>query len=58
MPIIAGRTEVDPDARNGAVAVRRDLVTRARVAPGCLDVAITPDPVDPARVNIFERRES
>ncbi len=31
---------------------------RARQAPGCLDVAITADPVDPGRVNNFERWET
>jgi quinol monooxygenase YgiN len=58
MLIIAGHTEVDPDDRDEAVAVVRDLVTRARDAPRCLDVAITADPVDLGRVNIFERWES
>jgi quinol monooxygenase YgiN len=58
MPIIAGHTEVDSDDRDEAVAVMRGLVTRARDAPGCLDVAITADPVDPGRVNLFGRWES
>ncbi|HEY2141026.1 MAG TPA: antibiotic biosynthesis monooxygenase, partial [Solirubrobacteraceae bacterium] len=30
-------------------------VRLARAAPGCLDFAVSPDPVDPTRVNIFER---
>ncbi len=55
MLILAGHIEVDPDDRDEAVAVMRDLVTRARDAPGCLDLAITADPIDPGRVNIFER---
>ena len=57
MPIIAGHTEADPDDRDEAVAVMRDLVTRARDAPGPLNLAVTADPVDPGRVNIFERWE-
>jgi len=55
MLIIAGHAEVDPDDRDEAVAVMRDPVTRACEAPGCLDVAITVDSVDPTRINIFER---
>ena len=55
MWIIAGHITVDRDQRDAFVEAHRDLVVRARQAPGCLDVAITADPVDPARVNNFER---
>lgn len=58
MLIIAGYIEVDPDLRDAAVAAMQELVARARAAPGCLDVAITADPLDPSRVNNFERWES
>lgn len=58
MLIIAGHVTVDPARRDEFVAAHLDLVQRARRAPGCLDVAITADPVDPARVNNFERWES
>jgi quinol monooxygenase YgiN len=34
------------------------VVERARRAAGCLDFTITADPIDPGRVNIFERWES
>ena len=57
MLIIAGRTAVDPGDRDEAVAVMRDQVTRACDAPGCLDLAITADSVDPSRINNFERWE-
>ena len=56
MLIIAGHTEVDPDDRDEAVAVVRDLVTRACGAPGCLDVAITADSVDPTGAALTGRR--
>ena len=46
MLIIAGHTEGDSDNRDEAVAVMRDLVTRARDVPGRLDVEITADSVD------------
>ncbi|ADB29705.1 Antibiotic biosynthesis monooxygenase [Kribbella flavida DSM 17836] len=58
MLIIAGHVQVDPVRRDEFVAAHTDLVRRARQAPGCLDVAITADPVDPGRVNNFERWES
>jgi hypothetical protein len=56
MLIIAGHTELDPDDGDGAVAVMRDLVTRACDAPGCLDVAITIDSADPTGTVLTGRR--
>lgn len=58
MLIIAGYLDVDADQRDAFVAAHHDLVRRARQAPGCLDLAITADPLDPTRVNNFERWES
>jgi quinol monooxygenase YgiN len=58
MWIIAGHLTVDEDERDAFVEAHRDLVERARKAPGCLDVAITADPVTPGRVNNYERWES
>ncbi|ASR37208.1 antibiotic biosynthesis monooxygenase [Prauserella marina] len=55
MLIIAGHVEVDPGNRDAYVAAHHDLIARARAARGCLDVAISADPLDPARVNVFER---
>ena len=56
MPIIAGRTEVDPDDRDEEAAVMRDLVTRACHAPWCPDVAITADSVEPTGAVLTGRR--
>jgi quinol monooxygenase YgiN len=56
--IIAGHYFVDAAQRDAYVEAFRDLVQRARAAPGCLDVAITADAVDPGRVNNYERWES
>jgi quinol monooxygenase YgiN len=50
MWIIAGYVTVDEEERDAFVKAHRDLITRARQAPGCLDVAITADPVDPRRI--------
>ena len=58
MWIIAGHLTVDEGERDAFVEAHRDLVERARKAPGCLDVAITADPVTPGRVNNYERWES
>src|SRR3954464_6833120 len=58
MLIIAGQGAGDPTHRDHVVVMLQDLVGRARAAPGCLDVAITADPLDPARVNNLERWES
>jgi quinol monooxygenase YgiN len=58
MLIIAGSVRIDPADRDAFVAAHLDLVRRARQAPGCLDVAITADPLEPDRVNTFEQWES
>ncbi|CAM3430745.1 putative quinol monooxygenase [Kibdelosporangium persicum] len=58
MLIIAGHLTVDPAHRDAFIAAHHDLLRRARQAPGCLDVAITADPLDPARINNYERWES
>ncbi len=58
MLIIAGRLVTDPASRDAFVAEAATVVSLARAAPGCLDVAITADTLDPARVNVFERWES
>jgi quinol monooxygenase YgiN len=34
------------------------VVERARAAAGCPDCAVAAGPIDPGRVNIFERWES
>jgi quinol monooxygenase YgiN len=52
--IIAGWCIVDPKKRDEVVASFKDLILRARGAPGCLDLAMTADPVDPSRINNFE----
>lgn len=58
MLIIAGRASVADEDRDAYVAAHLDLVDRCRSAVGCLDVVIAADPLDPGRVNIFERWES
>ena len=58
MVIVAGHIRVEPQQRESDLAGCVSVVERARGAAGCLDFAITADPIDPGRVNIFERWES
>lgn len=58
MVIVAGHITVEPQQRESYFAGCVSVVERARGAAGCLDFAITADPIDPGRVNIFERWES
>lgn len=58
MVIVAGHVVVDPKERDDYLSGCVDVVRQARRTAGCLDFAISADPVDPGRVNIFERWES
>jgi len=58
MLIIAGHLIVDPADRDRYVADCALAVEQARRAAGCLDFALTADPLEPARVNVYERWES
>lgn len=54
MLIIAGHLFLSPSDRDQFVDGHLDLIERARHAPGCLDLAISADPVDVTRVNNYE----
>ncbi|MFI0453381.1 putative quinol monooxygenase [Actinomadura sp. 6N118] len=56
--IVAGKVFVDPAERDRFVEGHRNIVEQSRKQPGCLDVAITSDSLEPGRVNIFEHWES
>lgn len=58
MLIVAGRGYVDPDHRAALLASLDAPLRRARAEPGCLDYVVAADPVEPGRVNIYERWES
>jgi len=58
MIIIAGALYVDPDERDRYLAGTADIDRHARQAPGCLDFAQAADPLEPDRINVFERWES
>lgn len=46
---------VEPDDRAPYLAGCVEIARRARASAGCLDYHLAADPVDPARINIFER---
>lgn len=58
MLIIAGYYSVSSEKRQLFIDAFADLVQRARAYPGCIDLSIGPDPIDPARVNMMEMWES
>jgi len=58
MLMIAGHYHVPAARRTAFVEAFADLIKRARAYPGCLDLSISEDPVDPRRVNMMELWES
>jgi quinol monooxygenase YgiN len=58
MIIVAGSLIVDPHERDAYLEGCVPVVGAARRAPGCLDFALSPDLLDVARINVFERWES
>ena len=55
MLIIAGSLFLDPDHRSDFLDANAAVVGQAREAAGCLDFVQAADPLDPTRINIFER---
>jgi quinol monooxygenase YgiN len=55
MLIIAGHLILNPDHRAEFLAANTKAVVQARQAAGCLDFVQAADPLDPRRINIFER---
>ena len=53
--IVTGHVTVSPDERAGYLADCVEVVRRARATDGCLDFAISADPLDADRINILER---
>jgi quinol monooxygenase YgiN len=56
--IIAGTLRLDANDRERYLTAVADVARLARSAPGCLDFYQSPDPIDPERINIYERWES
>ncbi len=57
MIIIAGSLHFDAAERDAYLARVAGVAVAARSTPGCLDFVQTADPVDPTRINVYERWE-
>lgn len=55
MLIVAGHFEVDPGDQEAFVAGRVESMRSTRNEAGCLEYAMTVDPLDASRVLLFER---
>lgn len=55
MVIVSGHLVVDPEQRDAYLADCRQVVRQGRAADGCLDFALSPDLLEPGRINILER---
>lgn len=58
MIIVCGSLRLVPGQRDTFIARSLPAMRAARVAPGCLDFSVSPDPLDPNRANVLERWES
>jgi quinol monooxygenase YgiN len=56
--IVAGELRLDPDLRDAFLDAVADVTPLARGTAGCLDFVQAADPVEPDRINVFERWES
>jgi quinol monooxygenase YgiN len=56
--IVSGTLHVDPAQRDAYLAARVPILEHARRAPGCLDFSLSPDLLDPSRINVYERWRS
>lgn len=56
--IVAGYILVEAARRDQYLAGCVEVVRQARATTGCLDFALSADPVDPRRINVFERWDS
>lgn len=56
--IIAGHLRVAASERDQYLTAVEDAAIQARQAPGCQDFVQSADPIDPERINIYERWDS
>ncbi|MET1005377.1 MAG: antibiotic biosynthesis monooxygenase family protein [Propionibacteriaceae bacterium] len=58
MIVVNGSLQVAPEAREAYLDTCREVVSQARVTPGCVDFAISADLLEPGRINILEQWDS
>jgi quinol monooxygenase YgiN len=56
--IIAGRFQIDPKARDAALAAAKEMMAETLKEKGCHAYSFTLDLADPTLVHLFERWES
>lgn len=55
MIILTGWVDVDPERREEALRAARPHMAATRAWPGCLDYVWSADPLEPARIYVYER---
>lgn len=55
MIIVSGKIYVKPERREAFLASSMASVAQARSAAGCLDFVVAADPLEPGRINVYER---
>lgn len=55
MIVVAGWLRVEAQHRESYLDGCRSVIASARATEGCLDFALSPDPLDAERINVFER---
>ena len=58
MILLTGWVDVDPQRRDAALAAGCPHMRATRAWPGCLDYVWSADPLNPARIYVYERWES
>ena len=58
MIIVSGKLYVTPERREAFLAASLEAVAQARRTAGCLDFVMAADPLEPGRVNVYERWDS
>ena len=58
MTIVAGRLKIKSGFRDEFVEKSLNVIMHARNNTSCLDFSVSPDPIDPDRINIFEKWNS
>jgi quinol monooxygenase YgiN len=53
--IVAGWFEIEPSERDAFLASHAETMRTSRAEPGNLDYVMAADPIDPARVVLFEQ---
>jgi quinol monooxygenase YgiN len=58
MIIVSGALYVDPAERDAYLHECLMATTAARASKGCIDFHLSPDPLVPGRINVYEQWES